>query len=151
MPPSVLVAAPVKIVRLTSGPVRVVRTVAARPVRVLSVAQQGRPGSKGDQGERGLPGSVAGSIPWEQITGRPVLALVSDLITEQTDVFPVQTDGPQTLHLRRVPQNNVSLYINGLFQTDLTGIQLSGTVMELSAAWRLFTGDTLAVRYGYLP
>lgn len=85
MPPSVLVAAPVKVVRLTSGPVRVVRVVAPQPVRVLSVGQQGRPGAAGAAPVIPAIAAVLG------IRGRPVY-----LSKANGQLYPASAAGYQT-------------------------------------------------------
>ena len=140
MPPSVIVAAgPVRVVRLTPGPVRMVRTNTPQPVRVLSLAQQGRPGGKGDPGERGLPGSVAGTLPYTSITGVPVA---------RQETFLVTARGAQSILLAQTPlPGSLALYWDGVRQFNLSDLTLTGNNLIVPASWPLVAGDTLSFTY----
>lgn len=101
------------------------------------------PGPPGGNGRNGIDGSVAGTLPYAQVTGKPLV---------QTDLFTVRTPGVQTLHLTYSPQNSsIYLYLNGAFQADISDVQISGAVISIPASWPLSSPDLLAVQYGYLP
>jgi hypothetical protein len=91
---------------------------------------------------KGDPGDVGGSLPWSQITEKP---------TPQTDIFPITTDGAQTIALSHTPLEPAQLgfHINGVRQHDRTDFTLDGFSLTLGASWNLFSGDVLEFSYTY--
>jgi hypothetical protein len=121
---------------------RVAPGVQLQPVPAAPLGQAGPlqaqayvpvPGPKGD------PGNVAGTLPWEQITGRPQPA---------QETYAVHAVGSQQVLLAYAPRpGSLALYFNGLREFDLSDLTLDGNRLTIPETWPLGPGDVLALTY----
>ena len=90
-------------------------------------------------GLQGLPGSVAGTIPWEQVTSKPV---------SRQERFLVTARGAQSILLTYPPLlGSLTLYWDGVRQFDISDLSLNGNNLTIPASWPLVAGDTLGLAY----
>jgi hypothetical protein len=62
------------------APVQQVVRIEQHEIVLQPVAEQGLPGPKGEKGDQGLPGSVAATLPWSNVTDKPDLVEDSEII-----------------------------------------------------------------------
>jgi hypothetical protein len=119
---------------------RLVPAGAPRPAQVQRPASVVRgqayvpvPGAKGE------PGSVAGTLDWTQITGRP---------TARAQAVAITLAGTQSILLTHSPlPGTLAVYWNGVRQFDLWDLILDGNHLIVPASWPLVAGDTLGFSY----